>query len=94
MNPSTSLRNFTPSSSALPSPVSAIAGAADAGSQMLHGHPSDVVVKLQVTSAANALPRRSVTRAPACPPRARAVYLPPAVSGAVGVSVAVNVATS
>ena len=69
MNPSASARNFTPSSTAFPSPVSAIAGTAMAGSQMLQGHVTGAaVVNELVNVLASALPVRSVTRGPLGPP--------------------------
>src|SRR5262249_1269316 len=49
-----------------------------------------VVVKVQVTSAARALPATSFTRGSALPPLTRAVYVTPADRSVVGCSVAVN----
>ena len=89
--PSLSERKRVPTSTAALSPVSAaLCGTAEAG-QMLHGQPEPEaarVVNVQLSSAASALPARSLT--PALPPRTVAVYVAPAVSAAVGSSVAVR----
>src|SRR5262245_15525319 len=53
-----------------------------------------VVVKVQVTSAARAMPAASFTRGSALPPLTNAVYVTPVDRDAVGSSVAVNVAAS
>ena len=69
MNPSASARNFTPSSTAFPSPVSAIVGTAAAGSQMVHGHDTGAaVVNELVKVLAIGFPVRSFTRGSVVPP--------------------------
>ena len=70
--PSISARNLTPSSTALPSPASAtpMVGVP----HRLQGQvPGAAVVKLQETSAASALPARSLMRGSVAPPCRRAV---------------------
>ena len=59
MKPLTSVRNFTPSSTALKSPASMVAGVVTAGFQMLHGHMTVTDVPLPGVSM---LPLSSVAR--------------------------------
>ena len=74
ISPSASARNRVPTSTALLSVVSAGRAGVAALPQMLHGQPNCEaarVVKVQLSSAASALPARSFT--PAVPPLTVAV---------------------
>jgi hypothetical protein len=73
MTPSLSDRNFTPTSSALPSPESTVDGTV-AGGQIVHGQVTGcAVVKALVKVDASGLPATSVTRGLSEPPFTRSV---------------------
>src|SRR5690242_21101407 len=80
MYPDASLRNFTPSSSALGSATTGVPGVVLGA----HSDTVDAVVNDQTLSAASGLPAASFT--PAGPPATVAVYAVPVASGAVGTS--------
>ena len=93
MNPLTLARKRTPSSTAPESFAAATAGTS-VGPKTLQGQPpldALAVVNDQLELAASALPARSFTRGSVPPPRTVAVYVVAAASGALGVSVAVDV---
>jgi hypothetical protein len=92
MNPFTSERNLTPSSTASESLAFGVVGVV-VSFHKLHGHVGGgTVEKDQVKLAAKALPTTSFTRGSAPPPLTVAVYAVSFASALVGVSVAVRVA--
>ena len=95
ITPSTSERNFVPTSTALVSPVSASRCGRALAAQMLHGQPDWVgarVVNVQLSSLDITLPAKSLI--PAGPPLTSAVYVVVAASDWFGSSVAVRLAAS
>src|SRR2546430_4578058 len=91
MYPAMSLRNFTPTSTALAS-GSAPAGVVVAGQMVIVEGGAAPVVNDHVALAASALPATSFTRGSTPPPLTVAVYVVEKASAAFGVSVAVLVA--
>src|SRR5215471_8325145 len=92
MNPLVSVRNFTPSSTAFPSPESTTDGIVAAGFHRLHGHVDRLaVVKLDVNVAASALPARSFTRGSVAPPTTTIEYVVLGARAAAGVRLTVRV---
>src|SRR4249920_1478523 len=88
MYPALSLRNFTPTSTALLS-GSAPAGVAEVAQMLLTGGGGAAVVNDQIMLVASALPAASLTRGSLAPPLTVAVYVVEVASAADGCSVTV-----